>query len=217
METEHVPAITNSVVVTLAGELLHSAQEWQHEKMLTQSGNIKHVAQFADGTTFVIVQQNDDLRQICLRHLGRYDAEVLHEIREFNPELTDPDRITVGQQIILSTPATVRSNASRIIYGTQTMSKNFELLTNVEGDRGLFQATEKTVEPSVSTSVPSPLGDVAREEVAKLVQRVFLTSREDGKPRAVAFCGLGTAMARVGYAHKLRLPSPHREQLLCAQ
>ena len=71
------------------------------------------------------------------------------------------------------------------------MSKNFELLTNVESDHGLFQASEKTVEPSVSTSVTaSPLGDVAREEVAKLVQRIFLTSREAGTPRAVAFCGI---------------------------
>ena len=71
------------------------------------------------------------------------------------------------------------------------MSKNFELLTNVEGDRGLFQAAEKTVEPSMSTSVTPPLGDVAREEVAKLVQRIFLTAREGGTPRAVAFCGIG--------------------------
>jgi Mrp family chromosome partitioning ATPase len=71
------------------------------------------------------------------------------------------------------------------------MSKNFELLTHVEADRGLFQATEETVEPSVSTSVPPPLGDVAREEVAKLVQSIFLTSREGNTPRAVAFCGIG--------------------------
>jgi capsular exopolysaccharide synthesis family protein len=75
------------------------------------------------------------------------------------------------------------------------MSKNFELLTHVEGDRGLFSAPEKEVEQSVSTSVSpsvaSLLGDVAREEVAKLVQRVFLTSRGACTPRAVAFCGVG--------------------------
>ena len=43
----------------------------------------------------------------------------------------------------------------------------------------------------MSATVTPPLGDVAREEVAKLVQRVFLTSREAGMPRAVAFCGIG--------------------------
>ena len=70
------------------------------------------------------------------------------------------------------------------------MSKNFELLTNVEGDRGLFQAAEREAEPSVSMSVTPPLGDVAREEVAKLVQRIFLTSNGNGRARAVAFCGI---------------------------
>ena len=70
------------------------------------------------------------------------------------------------------------------------MSKNFELLTHVEEDAGLFQAAERRVEPSVAKGVPSQLGDVAREEVAKLLQRIFLTSREDRTPRAVAFCGI---------------------------
>jgi capsular exopolysaccharide synthesis family protein len=70
------------------------------------------------------------------------------------------------------------------------MSKNFELLTNVEEDGGLFQATQRKVEPSVPKSAAPPLGDVAREEVAKLVQRIFLTSREGGTPRAIAFCGI---------------------------
>ncbi len=70
------------------------------------------------------------------------------------------------------------------------MSKNFELLTHVEGDRGLFQAAEGNAEPLVSTGVKPPLGDVAREEVAKLVQRIFLTSNGNGPARAVAFCGI---------------------------
>jgi capsular exopolysaccharide synthesis family protein len=70
------------------------------------------------------------------------------------------------------------------------MSKNFELLTHVEEDAGLFQATERKVEPSVTKEVPSPLGVEARDEVAKLVQSIFLTSREGRTPRAVAFCGI---------------------------
>jgi capsular exopolysaccharide synthesis family protein len=69
------------------------------------------------------------------------------------------------------------------------MSKNFELLTHVEEDSRLFQATERKVEPSVVQGASPLLGDVARNEVAKLVQRIFLTSREGRTPRAVAFCG----------------------------
>jgi Mrp family chromosome partitioning ATPase len=71
------------------------------------------------------------------------------------------------------------------------MSKNFELLTHVEGDRGLFQAAGGNAEPLMSTFVSPPLGDVAREEVDKLVQRIFLTSNGNGTARAVAFCGIG--------------------------
>src|SRR5208337_25944 len=71
------------------------------------------------------------------------------------------------------------------------MSKNFELLTHVEGDRGLFQTAEGKADLPVSISATTPLGDVAREEVAKLVQRIFLTSNGNGAPRAVAFCGIG--------------------------
>jgi len=71
------------------------------------------------------------------------------------------------------------------------MSKIFELLTQLESDRGLFETAAKTVEVSVSASATPPLGDVAREEVAKLVQRIFLTSNGNGAARAVAFCGIG--------------------------
>jgi capsular exopolysaccharide synthesis family protein len=70
------------------------------------------------------------------------------------------------------------------------MSKNFELLTHVEEDAGLFQAAERRVEPSVTKEALSPLGVEARDEVAKLVQNIFLTSREGRTPRAVAFCGI---------------------------
>jgi Mrp family chromosome partitioning ATPase len=68
------------------------------------------------------------------------------------------------------------------------MSKNFELLTHVEGDRELFQ--ERKAQLAVTRREPLRLGDVAREEVARLVQRIFLLPRDRVAPRAVAFCGI---------------------------
>jgi phage tail protein X len=47
------------------------------------------------------VQPNDDLRQICLRHLGKFDLHVVEEIHELNPDVTNLDQIVVGQHIIL--------------------------------------------------------------------------------------------------------------------
>jgi type II secretory pathway predicted ATPase ExeA len=109
--TKGVPATTTSAVATLAGASLTQVRERQAEVTIT--ANFKHLRQYADGTTAVIVQPGDELRQICLGQLGSYNAGVFRKVRELNPELTDPDRIIVGQRIVLPPQATVRTNASR--------------------------------------------------------------------------------------------------------
>jgi type II secretory pathway predicted ATPase ExeA len=113
--TKGLPAITTSVVATQAGVSLTPARERQAEVTITS--NLKHLtspqAQFTNGTTAVIVQPHDDLRRICLRHLGWYNAEVLREIRELNPELSDPDSISVGQRIVLPGSPSVRPSVPR--------------------------------------------------------------------------------------------------------
>jgi general secretion pathway protein A len=49
----------------------------------------------------VIVQPGQSLKEICLQNVGRYDAELLSEISELNPQMKDPDHIEVGQSIWL--------------------------------------------------------------------------------------------------------------------
>lgn len=74
------------------------------------------------------------------------------------------------------------------------MSKNFEVLERVQQDQELFRV------PPVSKAIPGsgkPLPDLdtfAREEILKLVQRVFLATNNghDG-PRQVVFCGIDEA------------------------
>jgi capsular exopolysaccharide synthesis family protein len=70
------------------------------------------------------------------------------------------------------------------------MSKNFELLTQLEGDHELFRSADSKIQPVASNGSLPCLGDIAREEVAKLTQRIFPASREGVAPRAVAFCGI---------------------------
>ena len=111
--TKGVPAITTSVDGTLQGVSLTQTREPQAAATITPNVNTKDLTQLTNGTNAVIVQPHDDLRQICLRHLGRYNPEILREIRNLNPELSDPDRITIGQRIVLPASATLRSNASR--------------------------------------------------------------------------------------------------------
>jgi len=106
-----VLAKTNPVAGTSSSERLNPARGRWAKQLFPSSTYSEHVARFDGGTTAVIVHPNDDLRQICLRHFGRYNSEVLRVITEFNPELSDPDRITVGQQIILPL-ASVRTSIS---------------------------------------------------------------------------------------------------------
>jgi len=70
------------------------------------------------------------------------------------------------------------------------MSKNFELLTHCEEDLELFQVAERKARLSAPRRIPLNGDGVAREEVAKLAQRIFATPREGFASRAVVFCGI---------------------------
>ena len=48
-----------------------------------------------------VIQPKDTLRDLCMSMLGRYDGDVLSEIRNLNPELKNPDLLDVGQEIRL--------------------------------------------------------------------------------------------------------------------
>ena len=66
-----------------------------------------------DGTTVVIVQPGDDLRQICLRHIGRYNEQLAYQVSGLNRELVDPDQIYIGQRLVLPKPAKDQLNLSQ--------------------------------------------------------------------------------------------------------
>jgi general secretion pathway protein A len=48
-----------------------------------------------------VVQPDDTIWKLCQWSIGRYDDTVVAELRKLNPELSDFDRIEVGQQIRL--------------------------------------------------------------------------------------------------------------------
>jgi general secretion pathway protein A len=50
-----------------------------------------------------VIQPKDTLRDLCVSILGRYDGNVLSEIRELNPDLKDPNHLDAGQEIRLPT------------------------------------------------------------------------------------------------------------------
>jgi hypothetical protein len=48
-----------------------------------------------------VVQPDDTIWKLCQWSIGRYDETVVSELRKLNPQLSDVDRIEVGQQIRL--------------------------------------------------------------------------------------------------------------------
>jgi general secretion pathway protein A len=54
-----------------------------------------------DDSRFVIVLPNQSLYGICIENFGRYDEQVLAEIRALNPWLRDPEHIEIGRKIII--------------------------------------------------------------------------------------------------------------------
>ena len=53
------------------------------------------------GSLEIVVARNRNLRQICLRYLGRYSQSLVDEIVRLNPRLRNPDCIMTGQRLRL--------------------------------------------------------------------------------------------------------------------
>ena len=64
-------------------------------------GTLKDAAPGATPTVVVEVKPGQGLEQITIRHFGRFDRELLEEIRALNPQITDIDHLEVGQRIVL--------------------------------------------------------------------------------------------------------------------
>ena len=71
------------------------------------------------------------------------------------------------------------------------MSRNFELLSQFETDLGTSDNHKQSKVKQVSSSAfaNSYVGDICKDEIVRLVQRIFL-SNEDSAPRRVVFCGV---------------------------
>lgn len=53
-----------------------------------------------DSFTYV-VQRRDTLSNLCVSMMGHYDDAILSKIRKLNPDLRDPNRLDIGQEIRL--------------------------------------------------------------------------------------------------------------------
>jgi type II secretory pathway predicted ATPase ExeA len=94
------PALTTSGMATQAGASVTPVRNQQALTPITHASSLQG-QRTATGTITVIVQPHDDLRRICVRYVGWYDSQLINLISKLNPGLTDPDRVAVGQRVVL--------------------------------------------------------------------------------------------------------------------
>jgi general secretion pathway protein A len=71
----------------------------------------------------VIVGRHQTLRDISMQYLGEFNSQCLHQIRELNPKLTNPNHIVPGQSIWL--PGPPASNVAESA-GTSTDTRSLQ-------------------------------------------------------------------------------------------
>ena len=107
----------------------------------------------------VQVKAGQSLYQICIKNFGCYNSERVQEIQKLNPWLRNLDHIESGQRIrIPAVGATLQPHAKRYRAvwecftrrKKQTMSRNFDLMQQLEIDRGPHPS--ETVAPVFPTS-----------------------------------------------------------------
>jgi Tfp pilus assembly protein FimV len=84
-QTAVAPASASDPAPATAAKPLEAAQRKENES--------------ARNSMTYVVQQSDTLRDLCVSVLGRYDKEVLKEVRRLNPDLKNPNQLEVGQEI----------------------------------------------------------------------------------------------------------------------
>jgi hypothetical protein len=65
----------------------------------------------AQPAVIVVVKPRKTLYRICIEHFGRFDRDLVRQIRALNPRITNPRIIAIGQRIVLPTP-TLKSPGS---------------------------------------------------------------------------------------------------------
>jgi general secretion pathway protein A len=72
-------------------------------------------------TVKVTVRPGETLQQIALRTLGQDDSQILKQIQQLNPRMTDPDHIEADQEIRL--PQISRASNPPAVAGTSDLSR----------------------------------------------------------------------------------------------
>ena len=100
----YIGAHTGNAIVHSASTVAVAADSGQRAAAyspLERSASASHPDPSQQRFFTYVVQPNDTIWDLCVWSLGRYDESALAELRNLNPDLKNPDRIEVGQQVRL--------------------------------------------------------------------------------------------------------------------
>jgi type II secretory pathway predicted ATPase ExeA len=91
---------TKHTVIPSASQTPRSEQPEASTVPIASTSLIAKTSQSVD-TKVVLVQPGDNLYRIIITNVGKYDDQILSELRELNPWLSDPNHIETGHPIRL--------------------------------------------------------------------------------------------------------------------
>lgn len=137
----------------------------------------------------IIVQPGATLDGICAHALkATCKSKDIREIKRLNPWLTNSRHLQAGRKLRIahSDASTIaRSSESQECRWRKQMSRNFELMEQMESQSAFYDPQSSTPEPPFSRSRRFKSND----DVARLIQQVF--HRQTGNsPQVVVFAGI---------------------------
>jgi general secretion pathway protein A len=115
-------------VQAAAGHTVSSQPEAIPLKLASSRGN-KTVS--SPQLLLIRVAEQDNLYRICMDNLGRYDQQVVKIIRELNPQLENPRRLKIGQQLRIPTRANLSSHRDPSIEEISDHPPGYELSSSI--------------------------------------------------------------------------------------
>ena len=97
--TDPIPISTTTRAELTTGESTEEAGV--HLAAEEETTKIAHASKVPGASPGAVVKKGDSLSKIIIHVYGRYDRAILNAVLQENPEIEDPNQITVGQEIKL--------------------------------------------------------------------------------------------------------------------
>jgi general secretion pathway protein A len=94
-----VPASESPIAVTHAEELPANSEIVPTEEQQTPVPAVEGAQEPSESTRTIRIALKETLYMIMIKNFGKYDKQMLAKLRQLNPEVSDPRRLKVGQEI----------------------------------------------------------------------------------------------------------------------